>query len=289
MIGVNYMKRVAVLGATGMAGHVISLYLYENGYDVFRMSRSITPSAKNAQIDASNFNLLNSWLREIKPDYIINAIGILQKEADARPDIAILLNSYLPRMLEQQHKDSEIRLIHLSTDCVFSGASGGYTETSPLDGMSVYDRSKALGEIVNDKDLTFRMSIIGPDIDFKGTGLFNWFMNQHGRIYGYTNAIWNGITTIELSKAIDEAIKQNLSGLYHLTPKGNINKFDLLQLFRREFIKKDIEIIPFEGFVVDKTLVNTRTDFDYEISSYPKMIHEMSLWVNEHKRLYNYE
>lgn len=283
------MKKIAVLGATGMAGHVNALFLEELGYDVYRMSRSIEPSEKNVQIDASDFTTLTKWLEEIKPDVVVNSIGILQREADARPDIAIQLNAYLPRKLEQQFKDRPTKLIHLSTDCVFSGATGGYTEDSFPDGMTMYDRSKALGEVVNEKDLTFRMSIIGPDTDVNGTGLFNWFMKQQGTTNGYTKALWNGVTTIELSKAIDAAIKQDLSGLYHLTPNGKINKFELLRLFQREFGKKSVEIVPFDNYVVDKTLINTRTDFDYVIPTYPEMIKEMALWVNEHKRLYHYE
>ncbi|MBP1965203.1 dTDP-4-dehydrorhamnose reductase family protein [Paenibacillus aceris] len=283
------MKKIAVLGATGMAGHVIALFLEEHGYDVYRMSRSITPSAKNAQIDANDFTRLIGWLEEIKPDVIVNSIGILQREADARPDIAILLNAYLPRKLEQQFKDSPTRLIHLSTDCVFSGATGGYTEESFPDGMTNYDRSKALGEVVNGKDLTFRMSIIGPDTDVNGTGLFNWFMKQQGLTNGYTRALWNGVTTIELAKAIEAAIEQGLSGLYHLTPNGMINKFDLLHLLQREFGKKNVDIVSFDSYVVDKTLINTRTDFDYVIPTYPEMIKEMAFWVNEHKGLYQYE
>ncbi|SDD91488.1 dTDP-4-dehydrorhamnose reductase [Paenibacillus sp. UNCCL117] len=283
------MKNVAVLGATGMAGHVIALFLEEQGYNVYRMSRSIAPSDKNVQIDATDFNSLIAWLEEIKPDVIVNSIGILQKEADARPDLAIQLNAYLPRKLEQHFKDCPTKLIHLSTDCVFSGATGGYTEDSFADGMTMYDRSKALGEVVNEKDLTFRMSIIGPDTDVNGTGLFNWFMKQQGVTKGYSEAIWNGVTTIELSKAIDAAIKQNISGLYHLTPNGKINKYDLLCLFQKEFEKKNVEIVPFDNYVVDKTLINTRTDFDHVIPTYPDMIKEMAVWVKEHKGLYHYE
>lgn len=283
------MQKIAVLGATGMAGHVIALFLEERGYDVYRMSRSITPSDKNIQIDASDFPKLIQWLEEIKPDVIVNSIGILQREADARPDIAIQMNAYLPRKLEQQFKDTSTKLIHLSTDCVFSGATGGYSEESFPDGMTMYDRSKALGEVINAKDLTFRMSIIGPDTDLNGTGLFNWFMKQQGLTNGYSKALWNGVTTIELSKAIEAAIKQELSGLYHLTPNGKINKLDLLLLFQREFGKKNVDIVAFDSYVVDKTLINTRTDFNYIIPTYPEMIREMALWVNEHKRLYKYE
>jgi dTDP-4-dehydrorhamnose reductase len=284
----DMMKKVAVLGATGMAGHVISLYLEKNGYNVFRMSRSVAPSDKNIQLDACDFSGLKDWLEKIKPDIIVNAIGILQKEADNRPDIAVQINSYLPRMIEQLYKNSSTKLIHLSTDCVFSGESGGYTEDSPFDGQTIYDRTKALGEIKNEKDLTFRMSIIGPDININGTGLFNWFMKQHGQIRGFNKAIWNGVTTIELSKAIHQAIQQNLTGLYHLTPQVSINKYDLIHLFKEEFSKSDVDIIPFDDFVVNKTLVNTRKDFDYDIPTYPEMVKEMFLWVNEHKGIYNY-
>ncbi|OCT11127.1 NAD(P)-dependent oxidoreductase [Paenibacillus pectinilyticus] len=283
------MKKIAVLGATGMAGHVIALFLEEQGYDVYRMSRSIAISEKNARIDANDFVSLINWLEEIKPDVVINSIGILQREADARPDIAIQLNAYLPRKLEQQFKDSQIKVIHLSTDCVFSGTKGGYEEDSLPDGMTMYDRSKALGEVVNEKDLTFRMSIIGPDTDLNGTGLFNWFMKQQGATNGYTKALWNGVTTIELSKAIDAAIQQDLSGLYHFTTNGKINKFDLLCLFQKEFNKHNVGIMPYDSYVVDKTLINTRTDFKYVIPTYPEMIKEMALWVNEHKGLYDYE
>jgi dTDP-4-dehydrorhamnose reductase len=280
------MKRATVLGATGMAGHVIALSLEEDGYDTYRMSKDITPKVKSAQIDAVNFTLLMDWLEKVRPDIIVNAIGILPKEADLKPDLAILLNSYLPRMLEQHYRNSETKIIHLSTDCVFSGETGGYTENSPTDGTSIYDRSKTLGEIINDKDLTFRMSIIGPDMNFNGVGLFNWFMKQHGRINGYTRAMWNGITTIELSKAIIQGINQNLTGLYHLTPQDNISKYALLCLFKEEFGKMDVEVIPYDQFVVDKTLINNRTDFAYKIHSYPEMIHEMASWINGHSGLY---
>ena len=283
------MRKVAVLGSTGMAGHVISLFLEEQGYDVYRMSRSIVPSEKDARIDASDVPAVLEWLERVAPDIVVNAIGILQKEAEARPDIAILLNAYLPHRIAERGKEHGWRVIHLSTDCVFSGATGGYAETALPDGRTMYDRSKSLGEVVNDRDLTFRMSIIGPDISKNGTGLFHWFMSQHGRINGYTQAIWNGVTTIELAKAIDAAIQSGLTGLYHLTPPDGINKFDLLQLFRQQFERTDVEIVPFDGYAVDKTLINTREDFQYTIPTYPAMIREMAEWIRRHQELYSYE
>src|SRR5699024_1115052 len=106
------------------------------------------------------------------------------------------------------------KIIHMSTDCVFSGKIGNYKEDSLRDGETFYDRSKALGELDNQKDLTFRNSIIGPDINENGIGLFNWFMKQEGSINGYSKAIWTGVTTLTLAKAMDSALKEDLVGIY---------------------------------------------------------------------------
>lgn len=280
------LKKIIVLGSTGMAGHVVSTYLEECGYDVYGTSRSVSNTEKSISIDACDLDKLEKWLDSIKPDVIINCIGILNKDADERSHTAILLNAYLPQWLSVKYKSTLTKIIHLSTDCVFSGETGGYTEKSFPDGKTMYDRSKALGEINNDKDLTFRMSIIGPDINENGIGLFNWFMKQSGKINGYTKAIWNGVTTIELSRAIDNAIKTDLKGLYHLTSKTNISKHDLIILFKETFDKKNIEIIPFDDFALDKSLINTRNDFEHTIPSYPDMIKEMKYWVDKHPNLY---
>lgn len=283
------MNKLAVLGATGMAGHVIAQYMETQGYEVFSTSRSVQLSEKSHPIDATDFKGLATWLDTIQPDHIVNAIGILPKEADIRPDLAGLLNSYLPHALVQKYRNSHTKIIHLSTDCVFSGNAGGYRESDFRDGDSIYDRSKALGEICNGKDLTLRMSIIGPDMDPDGVGLFNWFMRQSGAIKGYAGVRWNGITTIELAKAIQAAIRQGVSGLYHLTPNEFVTKYELLKIFSEEFCKDDVTITPVHDYVVDKTLTNTRTDFRHTIPSYRDMVHEMALWIQNHKGLYHYE
>ena len=171
---------------------------------------------------------------------------------------------------------------------MFSGKNAPYREDSPYDGEPFYDRSKALGEIKNDKDLTFRMSIIGPDMQPTGIGLFNWFYAQTGEILGFTNAIWSGITTIELAKGIDAAIKQNLTGLYHLVPSTNISKYNLVKTFVEVFNRDDIAVKPDDKLALDKTLVNTRTDFDYTVPDYQTMITEMKEWIDTHKSLYEH-
>lgn len=280
------MKKIAILGSTGMAGHVISLYLEERGFDVFRMSRSEKKTEKSSSIDACNILGLSEWLDSISPDIIINCIGLLQKDCEEHTEKAILLNAYLPKFLERKYIDTKVRLIHLSTDCVFSGARGKYRENDFKDGDTIYDRTKALGEINNFKDLTFRMSIIGPDIDINGTGLFNWFMKQKGGINGYGKAIWSGITTIELARGIVSAIEQNLSGLYQLVPKEPIDKYNLLLLIQNTFQKNDVEVVYSENILIDKSQICTRTDFSFEVNDYPSQIINMKEWILNHRKLY---
>ena len=278
--------KIAVLGSTGMAGHVVALYLEENGYEVYRTSRSEQNTINRAAIDATDFNKLSKWLEAIQPDVVVNCIGLLQKACEQRTDLAVSINSYLPHWLEQCYIHKSTKIIHLSTDCVFSGNDGGYCENALPDGRTMYDRSKSLGEIINSKDLTFRMSIIGPDIDKAGTGLFNWFMQQHKEIQGYSRTIWNGVTTVELARAIDAAIKQDITGLYHLVQPEPIDKCSLLILFKNEFKRETVSIEPVDGPKVNKSLINTRVDFDFVVKSYEGQIKDLRKWTEKHKELY---
>jgi dTDP-4-dehydrorhamnose reductase len=172
----------------------------------------------------------------------------------------------------------------MSTDCVFSGKTGGYKENSFRDGETFYDRSKALGEIENNKDLTFRNSIIGPDRNKNGIGLFNWFMKENDQINGFTKAIWTGVTTLTLAKAMEQALEENLTGLYNLVNNETISKYELLKLFNKAM--KNNEILPSEKLSLDKSLVNSRTDFSFIVPSYEIMVEEMKIWIENHKELY---
>lgn len=278
--------KITVLGSTGMAGHVVALHLEENGYQIYRASRSEQNTENSKAIDVTDYDMLANWLEEIQPDVIVNCVGLLQKKCEQFPDLAALINSYLPHWLERRYIHKTVKVIHLSTDCVFSGNAGGYCENDLPDGRTMYDRSKSLGEIINNKDLTFRMSIIGPDIDKAGTGLFNWFMLQQEKIQGYSKAIWNGVTTVELARAIDAAIKQNITGLYHLVQPEPIDKCSLLNLFKREFERETVSIEPVEGLKVNKSLMNTRLDFDFTVKSYAEQIKDLHKWIEKHKALY---
>ena len=274
-----------VLGATGMAGHTIAIYLMERGYDVTTYSRIPFPYGKNINGDLMDLAFLKSLLTK-NYDAVINCIGMLNTACDQDPSKAVYLNSYLPHYLADQLKDSPTKLIHMSTDCVFSGNSGPYSEKSFPDGKTLYDRTKALGEIDDNKNVTFRNSIIGPDLNKDGIGLFNWFMKQTGPINGYSSAIWTGVTTLTLAKAMEKAASEPLTGIYHLVNNTSISKLNLLKLFNEAFKDNQITISPCYSVNVNKTLVNNRNDFSFEVPSYEQMIMEMKEWIATHQNLY---
>lgn len=277
--------KLLVLGAPGMAGHTIALYFVEKGYDVTAYSITPFPYCKNILGDAFN---TESFLEVIKNDYdiIINCIGLLNQIADNNPSKAVYLNSYLPHLIADTLKHTKTRLIHMSTDCVFAGNTGPYYEHSLRDGTSFYDRTKALGEVIDNKNLTFRNSIIGPDINQSGIGLFNWFMKQTDSLNGYTGAMWTGVTTLTLAKAMESAINENLSGLYNLVNNESISKFNLLVLFNKYFKNNELIINESDSLQLDKSLRNSRKDFSFTVPSYEQMIIEMSDWINNHSQLY---
>jgi dTDP-4-dehydrorhamnose reductase len=169
---------------------------------------------------------------------------------------------------------------------VFSGLKGNYSEDHPTDGTTVYAKTKSLGEITVEPHVTIRTSIIGPEIRKHGIGLFQWFMKQTGSIQGYQQVFWNGVTTLELAKAIVWTIHNDISGLVHLSQKEKISKYDLLLLLNNEFDKKDIQILPNCIEKSDKTLANTRKDFTYSVPKYIPMIRELRQWMIENNQIY---
>lgn len=279
---------ILILGASGMAGHMISTYLKEKKYTVFTLSGRKRFDSDTVLIDVLNTKQLAEYLSSHKFDLVINCIGLLIKECEENKAKAVLINAYLPHFLEDFYEDSQTKVIHLSTDCVFSGKHPPYYENSLSDGELFYDRVKAIGELRNEKDLTFRMSIIGPDCNPKGIGLFNWFMKQTEPIFGYNNVFWNGITTLELAKAIEFSITHNITGLYHLVPKESISKYNLLLLFKEIFQKDSLIVSPMEVETCNKQLINTRGDFDFQVSDYRTMIIDMKQWIEEHSLLYTH-
>lgn len=278
--------KILVLGASGMAGHIIALYFKERSYDVTGFTRRPIPYCKNIIGDAMKPEDVKIAIFSDNFEVVINAIGVLNQNAEDHKSMAVMLNGYLPHFIADTLRESKTKLIHMSTDCVFAGNTGPYYEDSFPDGMIFYDRSKAIGEVNDDKNLTFRNSIIGPDINEKGIGLFNWFMKQEDSINGFTGAIWTGVTTLTLAKAMEEAVKQNLTGLYNLVNNESISKFDLCILFNKYFRNGRIIINPSDKLQLDKSLRHRRTDFSFVVPSYEQQIKEMADWVNTHKEFY---
>lgn len=275
--------KILILGATGMLGHVVKLYFEEQGYEVFTTTRSKGDELYFDPMD--NINDFVSICNKIQPQVVINCIGILNKDAENNKAKAVLINSYMPHYIDELSNDLNFKLIHVSTDCVFDGEKGKYSEDSQKDAKNFYGQSKALGEINNNKNLTLRTSIIGPDSNPNGIGLFQWFINQNNQVGGYSKVMWTGVTTIQLAKSMEEAIKNNLVGVYHVVNNSEISKLDLLKLFKKHF-NKDIEISENNNVVSKKTLVVTKEDYRFDVPTYEGMIEEMQKWVVEHSDLY---
>lgn len=278
--------RFLVLGCNGMAGHTISLYLKEQGHDVFGFDRRPSELIDSAVGDAMDAGFVKDLIGVNKYDSVINCIGLLNQFAENNKAGAAYLNAYLPHQLAELTEGTDTQVIHLSTDCVFSGSRGHYTENDLKDGESFYDRSKALGELDDDKNITLRNSIVGPDINPKGIGLFNWFMQQTGEVNGFTKAMWTGQTTLQLAKTMEAAAKVKAHGLYNTVPDTSISKCDLLGLFNKHIRVDKVTINPVDNLVADKSLKRTRWDFDYIVPDYETMIIELGEWVRAHKYLY---
>jgi dTDP-4-dehydrorhamnose reductase len=280
--------RVLILGATGMLGH--KLYQqFQGRFDVFATARqSLSGYAdfgifQEGQIikgvDAFNFDSVAAAVAKVQPDVVINCIGVIkQLEAAKDPIISLTINSLFPHRVANLCRAAGIRFIHVSTDCVFNGRKGMYTEADPSDAEDLYGRTKFLGEVDYEGCLTLRTSIIGRELGAP-TGLVDWFLsNQGGKVRGFRRAIYTGFTTIALSAIIANILEQRpqLSGVYQASSQP-INKYDLLLLIRSAF-NANIEIEPFDDFVLDRSLDSARfrTQTDFTPPTWEQMIQEMA-------------
>ena len=280
------MKKVLILGCKGMAGHVIKTYLESlETYDIWGLARDVKHENNIINLDVSNTKELEHIINKGSFEVVINCIGLLNNTAENNPELAVWFNSYFPQLLATFGKKYNFKLIHISTDCVFSGEKGNYIENSFKDGIGFYAQSKALGEVVNQKDLTLRTSIIGPELNENGIGLFHWFMNQKKEVNGYTNAIWSGVTTLVLAKTVGWAIENHITGLYHVTNNKSIDKFSLLCLINKH-TKKNIIIHKFINKESNKSFIDTRKELNFIIPNYEEMIKEMIDYILNNKVLY---
>ena len=274
--------KVLVLGSNGMLGHIVHEYLSLKGYDVMGIARTPVDGLNIRVLD-----ILKEWdkfvrfVRKDKPDVIINCIGILVRESEVDLFTAIGINAMLPHSLSMLCNIIGTKLIHISTDCVFDGNHGPYTEGSVKTEVNNYGRTKSLGELVNDKDLTIRTSIIGPELKH-GTGLFVWYRSQKGTINGYAEVMWNGVTTLECAKQIVKILEQvpNMNGIYHLTTTEPISKANLLRTIGEVFGGAEVKDVSEPS--QNKCLTNTRIEeYNPLIPSYRDQLTELKRFMVE--------
>ena len=280
--------KVLVLGSTGLIGHQVYNYLKKNSdYELSNISYRKKLQEDTILIDIRDEKKFLDTVEKIKPNIIINCIGVLINGSNKDPENAIFINAYMPHRLMRLADSINAKLIHISTDCVFSGnKKEPYLELDEKDGKDIYAKTKGLGEIINNEHLTLRTSVVGPELKTNGEELFHWFMNQSGTINGFTKAIWSGVTAIELAKAVMWAIDNKTTGLYHITNNQPINKYDLLLLFKKH-TQKNIEVLSVEGRNVDKSFIDTRKLINYSIPSYDEMIRDMVQLIIDNQALYD--
>ena len=281
--------KVLVLGSTGLIGHQVFNYLVKTEkYELYNITYRKKLNDETILCDVRNQDQFIEIVKLISPDIIINCIGILIQGANLDPENAIFINAYFPHRLMSLADELNSKLIHISTDCVFSGAKEiPYIEKDFKDGKDTYAKSKGLGEIINKNHLTLRTSVVGPELKTDGEELFHWFMSQTGEVNGFTKAIWSGVTTLILAKVVDWAIEYKTTGLYHVTNNKSIDKFTLLNLMKK-YTKKNILIHPFDEKVLNKSFIDTRKELNFEIPTYDEMVKDMIFKTKSEKYLYSH-
>ena len=262
------MKKVLVFGATGMLGHKVYQVLTKSfdvvgtirtGYKTISRYGFMEPTILVPRFEATDFNAVRQVIDSIRPDVIVNCIGVTSKLVDkAGPEITTTLNAQLPHEIYRLCKPKGIRLIHISTDCVFSGKKGNYTEEDPSDATDLYGKTKYLAEVKGEGALTLRTSIIGRELT-SSYGLLEWLIsNKGGKVNGWANAIFSGFPTLHLSRIIADIIENypDLSGLYNVSTEP-ISKYTLLMLINTAF-NLNIEITAVPEPREDKSLDSTK-------------------------------
>ena len=265
---------------------MLAWYFMEQGYDVIGYARKTSSIIPTVIGDAHDRNILQDVISNKHFDVIINCIGILNKSAEDNKVEAVFINSYIPHLLAKITENTVTQIIQVSTDCVFSGDKGNYCEYDFRDGNTFYDRTKALGELDDNKNVTIRSSIVGPDQNPNGIGLLNWFLKQRGEIDGYQRVLWTGQTTLQYAKTIEAVARAKIHGIYNLVPNRSISKYDLLQLFNKYLRNNKITIRAKNTPISDKSLKRTRFDFNYYVPDYEDMVYQLALWMRSHKELY---
>jgi dTDP-4-dehydrorhamnose reductase len=281
-------QKVLIFGVTGMLGHTLFKEMNKNealdvhgttrnasGLNNFFLSDELCRIHDN--VDSDNFDTVIRAIATVQPDIIINCIGIIKQLPIAKdPLTAITINAQLPHRMSLIARSANARMIHISTDCVFNGSKGSYTEKDPSDATDLYGRTKFLGEVEYPHCVTLRTSIIGHELKTE-LSLIDWFLSQEESIKGFTKAIYSGFPTIELANIITNYVipNKNLSGLYHVS-SNPISKYELLNIMKKIY-KKEITIEAFDDFHMDRSLnsENFQNITGYTSPSWETMIQDM--------------
>jgi dTDP-4-dehydrorhamnose reductase len=286
---VDESEKILILGGTGMLGHVLLRYFEaHSGYEFYATSRntarlrdifSSTLASRfiPGNLDANDPDRIINLIHELRPSLVINCIGIIKQLPIASdPVISVRINSLFPHLVARACRDAGIRMIHISTDCVFDGKKGHYGEDDAPAPNDLYGRTKLIGEVDYPGCITLRTSIIGHELDSR-YGLIEWFLAQSGPVKGFTKAIYTGFPTIELARVIYHYVIPaiDLSGLFHVSSEP-ISKFDLLQLVAKKY-GRSVDIEPYDGISTDRSLRSDRfrTKTGYAPPSWPELIDTM--------------
>jgi len=280
--------KVLILGATGMLGSAVFKHcIGDQDLTVWGTIRSSSAKAffpinmhqqLITNVDVLNNDSLIYVMNKIKPDVVINCVGLIKQLTNAEDPLAVLpLNAMLPHRLSQLCALAAARLIHISTDCVFSGRKGMYKEDDISDAEDLYGKSKYIGELRDSSHaVTLRTSIIGHELNSQSS-LIDWFLSQSGMVKGFTKAIFSGLPTIELARIIKDVVIPNpkLSGLYNVSASP-IDKYSLLKLVAATY-GKEIEIIPTDQLIIDRSLDSTRfkTTTKYSPEKWERLVQDM--------------
>jgi dTDP-4-dehydrorhamnose reductase len=288
--------RVIILGVSGLIGHSLFKEISSKfeTYGILHNNKSFYSNhvlfeTENVfdNIDVLDFEVLSKVLLAVDPDVIINCVGITKRKEEIKnTGLTLYVNALFPHKLAEWSKANNKRIIHFSSDCVFDGKVGNYSEESLTTAEDMYGRTKALGEINYNHTLTLRSSFIGREL-FSKTELLEWFLSQNGlTIRGFTKALYTGVSTIFLSKIVADIIEShpNLSGLKQLSIEKPISKYELLCLAREAF-KCNIEIIPDDTFEIKPTLKGEklRDELGYVVPTWENMMYDLA------KDSFNYE
>ncbi|UBV42729.1 SDR family oxidoreductase [Deinococcus taeanensis] len=279
--------KLLILGGDGMFGHQFYRHMRDKhdvrvtvrqDFSAYAPFGLFDPRRTYTGIDVRSTDRLMEVMADFHPEAVINAVGIVKQRHTAKESIPSLeINALLPHRLTELTRLCGARLVHLSTDCVFSGRKGLYQETDFPDADDLYGRSKYLGEVADSHTLTLRTSIIGPELSRK-TSLLEWVLAQKGSVSGFQRAIFSGFTTLELSRIIEKLLLQHpdASGLYQVSSEP-IDKYQLLLLIREAY-QLPIDIVPNDQLVIDRSLDSSRfrQEFNYQPPTWQTMIDEVA-------------